>query len=88
MNLYKTTLFKSTVNVIGAPADNDVNKTDFETNDKALASKVSDVMLASTTFIVDKTYVEFEALLTPPLTWADVKYLEDERKYVCYLLTE
>jgi hypothetical protein len=88
MNLYMTTLFKSTDNVIGAPADNDVNKTDFETNDKPLATKVDEVSLMTTTFIINKTYTQFEALLSPPLTWADVKYIEDDRKYTCYLLTE
>ena len=88
MNLYTLTLFKSITNVIGAPADNDVNTTDFVANDKPLATKVDGVTLLTTTFLINKTYSQFEALLVSPITWADVKYTEDERKYTCYLLTE
>lgn len=88
MNLYTMTLFKSTNNVIGAPSDNDVNKTDFETNDKSLAVKIDAIEIVETTFIINKTYTQFEALITAPITWADVKYLEDDRKYTCYLIAE
>jgi len=88
MNLYNLTLFKSTTNVIGAPADNDVNTTDFVANDKPLATKVDSVQIMSTTFLINKTYAQFEALLVSPITWADVKYTEDEKKYTCYLITE
>jgi hypothetical protein len=88
MNLYTMTLFKSTTNVIGAPGDNDANKTDFEANDKPLATKIDAIEIVETTFIIIKTYAQFEALLVAPLTWADVKYLEDDRKYTCYLIAE
>jgi hypothetical protein len=88
MNLYTTTLFKTTDTVIGAPTDNDVNKTDFETEDKDLATKVDSITITTTTFTINKTYAQFEALLVSPITWADVKYIEDENRYTCYLISE
>lgn len=88
MYLYQMTLYKDTSRVIGAPGDNTVNTTDFVANDKPLAVKVDEVVLSETTFVIDKTYAQFEALLVSPVTWADVKYTENENSYVCYLMTE
>lgn len=77
MYLYHTTLYKTTTNVVGAPADNATNLSDFETNYKSSAVKVSDVSIAETTFRVENTYSAFKALVASPLTWADVKYTDD-----------
>ena len=84
--LYKTTIFKDTTNVIGAPASNDSDKTDFETNFKATAEKVSLVEIAETTFVTYDTYAAFKARIDGTVvTWADVRYTENG-DYTLYLL--
>ena len=88
MYLYQTVLYKTNARVIGLPSGNDANKTDFETNDKPLAVKVDGVIVSETTFVIEKDYASFEALLVSPLTWADVKYTENDAMYDCFLLTE
>lgn len=86
MYLYKTYLFKSGANVIGKPVDNDTNRTDWENNHKSSAVKVDEVQVATTTFVIDKSYADFEALIADPVTWADVKYVETDKHYELNLL--
>lgn len=90
MYLYKTIIYKNTDNVGGLTlaerTQMALNKTDFETNHKATAIKVDEIILAETTFEIEKTYAQFEALLTGDLTWADVKYKEIDNIYVINLL--
>jgi len=75
--LYKTILYKSGTVVIGAPASNGTDLTDFETNFKATAITVNEIVLAETTVIIIKTYTQFKALIDGVLiTWADIKYIE------------
>jgi len=86
MYLHRTTIYKNISNVIGAPVDNDVNKTDFETNHKSSVVPISAIELFETTFLVDKTYAGFEALLTGDISWTDVKMIDNEDEYILNLL--
>lgn len=65
------------------PAD----KTDFETN-KASALQAQDVIFAETTFLVQKSYTDFKALIVSPLAWSDVKYIQYANYYELYVTSE
>lgn len=88
--LHKTALFKITNNVAGIDfADNDSAKADFETNYKSQAKKVESLIIAETTFEVEKTYEQLKALIDGvTITWADIKYTETEGGYRLYLLRD
>lgn len=88
--LHKTALFKITNNVAGIDlADNDSAKADFETNYKLQAKKVESLIIAETTFEVEKTYEQLKALIDGvTITWADIKYTETEGGYRLYLLRD
>lgn len=88
MYLYKHTIYKITDNVIGLNVtENNTNKTDFETTHKSATDKVTQIDLFETTYIVLKTYTDFEALITGEVTWADVKLIEDSDKYELNLIS-
>jgi len=76
--LYKTVLYKSGATVINKPASNDADRTDFETNFKATALKVDNVLISETTFVLELTYAQFKAKIIAPILWSDVKHIEDE----------
>jgi hypothetical protein len=87
--LYHAYVYYDTSNVIGANNSQEAtNTTDFETNYKSQATEVEDISPGATMFDIVKTYTEFKALISSPITWADVKYAdEDDRVYDLYLLT-
>jgi len=87
--LYHTYIYYKTNDVIGiVPADEAVKVTDFETNYKALAVKIDDIVIQATTFESVKTYDQFKALVDGvTITWGDVKYAKEEKAYDIYLLT-
>ncbi len=85
--LYKTTLYKSTDDVIGFSPSNDSDKEDFENNFKSQAQPVHEITLAETTYEVEKSYEEFKSLLGEMIkTWSDVIYKENNKKYELNLL--
>ena len=88
--LHKSALFKITDNVASIDiAQNDADKTDFETNFKTQAKQVDSLIIAETTFEVNKTYAQFKAIVDGvTITWADVKYTETEGGYRLYLLRD
>ena len=88
--LHKSALFKITDNVANIdPTQNNTDKTDFETNFKAQAKQVDSLIIAETTFEVNKTYAQFKAIIDGvTITWADVKYTETEGGYRLYLLRD
>lgn len=88
MYIYTTTLYKDTTYVVNASASNDTDLSDFTTNHKASALAVTEVQVAETSFIIQKTYSDFDALVVSPRSWADVKYLETERSYKLYLISD
>lgn len=88
--LHKSALFKVTDNVANIDAaQNNADKVDFETNFKAQAKQVDSLIIAETTFEVNKTYAQFKAIIDGvTITWADVKYTETEGGYRLYLLRD
>jgi len=66
---------------------NALDKTDFETNHKSTAIKVDALTILETTFRIDKTYTQFDALITGDYTWADVKFIDDGQKYTMYIIS-
>ena len=88
--LHKSALFKVTDNVASIDiAQNDADKADFETNFKSQAKQVDSLIIAETTFEVNKTYAQFKVVIDGvTITWADVKYTETEGGYRLYLLRD
>ena len=85
--LYKTVVYIDTTNVVNPPANNSTNLTDYETNHQADTTKVDDLQIAETTFVVDKSYSDFSDLITTPYDWGDVKEHEHGNKYELFLIT-
>lgn len=85
--LYNTVLYTDSTNVAGVPADNDTNVADFNTNHAADVHEVDDVTLATTTFIFDKTYSDFEDLISDPVTWEDVKCYTLDNRHILYIIS-
>jgi hypothetical protein len=86
--LYKTYLYKDTTRVIPIPPDNTENLADFVDNHKSSAFEVDDVILAETVFQCDCSYEDFDAFITDPFDWGDVKYIAKADRYELYLLTD
>jgi hypothetical protein len=88
MYIYTTSIYKDTTNVFGIDITaNTTAKTDFETNFKATAILVQDIIFAETSIVIVKTYTQFKALIDGTvITWADVKYV-DEGFYDLHLLS-
>ena len=63
------------------------NQSDFETNYKNQAVKIDDISVAENTFTIEKSYVDFKALIVGGVLWSDVKYFSDDIKYVLNLIT-
>ena len=85
MYLYKTQIIK---NPNGTQSEIDAivaEKNDFETNFKAMATPVSGVVIAETTFVTDLSYANFKAKIVSPILWSDVKYIEDIVKYILHV---
>lgn len=91
MYLYKTIIYKIPNEVIGLSGEEIIqhgeDKTDFEANFKSSAVRTDRIVIAETTFEINKTYQEFKSL-TNVLTWGDVKYIEIDGYYSLYLLTD
>ena len=85
--LYNTVLYNDTTNVANVPEDNDANSTDFDTNHSADVPVVDNVTIATTTFIFDKTYSEFEALIADPIEWTDVKRYPLDNRCILYIIS-
>jgi hypothetical protein len=87
--LYHTYVYYDTSNVIGANAVQEAaNTTDFETNYKSQATEIDDLVPGATMFDIVVSYADFKALITSPITWADVKFAdEDDKVYDLYLLS-
>jgi len=88
MYLYQTIIYKDVNKVIGADPNNDANKADFVNNYKSIAQKIDSIIVAETSFEIDMLYADFKAKIISPITWADVKYIEDNNSYTLYLASE
>ena len=84
--LYKTIIYERIP--VGSDEDKlDSAMDDFINNQKSSATRVDGLSLSETTFIIEKTYDEFKALLVSlGLTFSDVQYLLSRSGYELYLL--
>lgn len=92
MYLYRAIIQKVPNEVVGLTSSeitaHQNDKVDFEANFKSSAVKVDDLVLAETTFVISKTYTQFKALIDGALrVWSDVKYTEDDVRYILNLIT-
>jgi putative sterol carrier protein len=86
--LYKTIIYHDDTNVVETPTNNDTDNTDFETNNKSSAVSVNEVVISSTTFVIELSYSDFDDLITGDVAWTDVKYIEDAKAYCLFLASE
>lgn len=85
---YKTILYRDTNNVAGLDVStNNTNLSEYETNHQSSALQISTINFAETTFLIDKTYSEFDALIVSPYAWSDVKEVLTDQRYELYLIT-
>jgi hypothetical protein len=88
MYIYECTIYHDTSTVVSPPADSAIWVSDFETNYKALATKVDNIQIAETSFLITKTFPDFKALISGAVSWGDVKYIEGHISYRMYLVTQ
>jgi len=87
--LYKTTVFTDTSNVNGIDVtQNNIDKTDYETNNKSSVVEVSDVVISETTFVIEDDYTTFDALIDGTIIkWDDVQVCTKDDRYVMNLFS-
>lgn len=85
--IYKTSIYHQTDNVVGLPSSNATDLSDFETNHMGTCLPITGLSVSETSFEIDKTYSEFDALVASPYAWSDVKCMETDKSYVLYLIT-
>jgi len=88
MYLYKSIIYHNTDSVTGIDTtQNALDVSDFETNNKDDAVPVESVTISETTFILDRSYTDFDALIADGITWGNVKYVDDGLRYIMYLIS-
>ena len=90
--LYRAEIFKSSTGLGGwtqAQIDqNNSDRSNFETNFKSTAVKISIVFLGATTFITELSYANFKAKIVSPIAWTDVKYIENNTSYSLNIISD
>ena len=87
--LYKHDILLNSTDVYGFNTGTEASdKSDFETNFKATAVAISGIEVGESLFVTEKTYAQFKAFVASPITWADVRYIEDSKFYHLYLLSD
>jgi len=85
--LYSVDLASSSAKASGFPESNGTDVSDFETNHKSSAVAVTRVLLTDTTIVTEKTYTDFESLITGDIDWGDVVYTSRHGIYGLCLLS-
>ena len=85
--IYKTSIYHDTTGVIGVPGSNTADLADFVANHMGTCLPVTNVQVAETSFELDKTYTQFDALVDTPYSWSDVKCITTEKAHQLYLIT-
>jgi hypothetical protein len=86
--LYQTTLFTNTSHIYGLNvSQNNADLSDYTSTHQSSTEKISDVVIAETTFTTQLTYAQFKSAIASPLTWVDVKEIDSGDHYDLYLLT-
>ena len=85
--LYYSPIYTDTTTVSNPLTDNATHLTDYEANYQSQVGKVDNVSLAATTFYFPMDFDDFKDLISDPITWADVKELETDNRYVLYIIS-
>lgn len=81
--IYKSTIFKDTSDVLALDVtQNNIDKTDFETNFKSLANTLTDFIFGENNVFVQLSFTDFK---TKVISWNDVSYSEKNKKYDIFL---
>ena len=86
--IYRVGLYKhpETISIPGGTYVADISN--FETNYKSQTLKIDTIIIAETTFEINKSYTDFKDLIDGvTITWADVKHLESDSSYILILQT-
>jgi len=88
--MYHCYVYHTTTDVVGIdPVAEAANTLDFETNYKSQTVEVNDIIPATTTFEIIKTYTDFKALIDGVnILWTDVKHANEGKAYDIYLITD
>ena len=84
--LYRTVLYHDTSKVVGEPATNAADLSDFTTNHASSVVDVTGIDLSELTFTLDKSYGDFDTLVSDPYDWTDVRCNNTGNAYELYLL--
>jgi len=84
---YKTVIYHNTSGVVNVPASNATDISDFTTNHASSVVDVTQLETLGTSFIIEKTYSDFDALVVTPFDWGDVKCVATDKAYSLYLVS-
>ena len=90
MYIYTAVIYIPSMNNItdaSVLATETANQADFEAVGKPTAILITNIEVAETNFIIEKTYAELKAFIVAPLAWTDVRYTSTNA-YTLYLVTE
>lgn len=85
--LYKHIIYHDTSRIAGANVTQEALDTaDFETH-KSDTLEIQELVIFDNTFVIDKSYSDFKALLTDGIDWSDVKFVTKKKTYELYIMT-
>ena len=84
MYLYKVTIYKDPQKLGIPDGTHSADEIDFETNYKNQSTVVNEIVSTETTYISELSYSDFKTKVT---LWSDVKYIEDNVKYLLNLIS-
>lgn len=86
--IYKTILYTNTSDVVGLDeTQNNADLSDYQTNHQSDTVKIDSLALAETSFLIDKTFADFDSLITGVFDWTDVRHLAIQNQIELYLLS-
>jgi len=86
--IYSTIIFHDTSNVVGIDVtQNDLDVTDFETNNQSSVSTISSLVISETAFIIKLSYTDFDGKIDGTIVkWTDVKLIDNGQSYELILV--
>ena len=85
--IYKAHLYTDTSDVSGVPTNNTADLAEFNANHASDVIMIDEIVVAQTSFEIDKDYQDFDALVTTPYDWTDVKCSTDHNSHHLYLVS-
>ena len=88
--IYETQIIFDTSKAIGYDNSQEAaNTSDYENNHQSQTVKVNDLMVATTSFEINKSYSDFKSLIDGIfIHWSDVKEVKNGIKYKLYLVVQ